>query len=302
MLCYFCSYAQNILQYVVNVRCSFNYAKYGTYSRQKIMRFSRSRIIHTFFILVGLIFLVRLFFIQVMSDVYKMAAERNIIQPVVEYPYRGILYDRNGAFLAYNVPVYDLMVIPKKVKTLVKFFFCVDFGISLQTFDSTLTRAKAYSYVKPSVFIKNLSQERWAKSQDRVVEYLGFFVQVRTIRKYPIAMLANALGYVGEISPQQLTSDTSHYYRQGDLIGISGLEKSYEKFLRGERGIRYYVSDAQGIVRRSFKEGALDQVSVPGKDLKTTIDATLQMYGEQLMKNKLGSIVAIEPKTGEILA
>ena len=246
--------------------------------------------------------LARLFFIQVLSDEHKIAAEKNIIQPVVEYPYRGVIYDRSGTFLAYNVPIYDLMVIPKEVKHLDTIAFCQNFGISLQTFYSVLKKAKAYSYVKPSVFIKNLSQEMWAKTQDCITEHLGFFVQARTVRAYPTATLANTLGYVGEIGSQQLTADTSHYYKQGDVIGISGLEKSYEKFLRGERGIKYHVRDAQGIAQGSFKGGKFDQVSVPGKDLKTTIDAALQMYGEQLMENKLGSIVAIAPQTGEILA
>jgi penicillin-binding protein 2 len=261
----------------------------------------RGYIIQTVFILVGLTFLAKLFFIQVLSDTYKIAAEKNIIQPVVEYPYRGIIYDRHGVFLAYNAPIYDLMVIPKEVKHLDTLAFCQDFGISLQTFDKALKKAQAYSYVKPSVFIKNLSQETWAKTQDHFVEYLGFFVQVRTVRDYPMPILANTLGYVGEIGPQQLTADTSHYYKKGDIVGISGLEKGYEKDLRGERGIKYQVRDAQGIAKGSFKEGAFDQVPVPGKDLKTTIDAALQMYGEQLMENKLGSIVAIAPQTGEIL-
>lgn len=266
------------------------------------MRLQRGYIIHTAFTLVGLIFLVKLLFIQVLSDAYKIAAEKNIIQPIVEHTYRGVIYDRHGVFLAYNVPIYDLMVIPKKVKHLDTLAFCQDFGISLQTFDSALKKAQAHSYVKPSVFIKNISQETWAKTQDHFAAYLGFFVQARTVRAYPMPMLANTLGYVGEVGPQQLTADTSHYYKKGDMVGISGLEKSYEQVLRGERGIKYQVSDAQGIAKGSFKKGAFDQVSVPGKDLKTTIDATLQMYGEHLMENKLGSIVAIAPQTGEILA
>ena len=266
------------------------------------MRSHRSHIIHIVFILVGLIFLTRLFFIQILSDEYKVAAEKNIIQPVVEYPYRGIIYDRDGGLLAYNVPIYDLMVIPKEVSHLDTSAFCQDFGISLQTFNSTLKKVQTYSYVKPSVFIKDLSQETWARIQDHIVEYRGFFVRARAIREYPTVILANTLGYVGEISSQQLTSDASYYYKPGDLIGISGLEKSYEQYLRGKRGIKYQISDARGIVKGSFKGGALDQVSVPGEDLKTTVDASLQMYGEQLMKNKLGSIVAIEPQTGEVLA
>jgi penicillin-binding protein 2 len=258
-------------------------------------------VIHITFISVGLIFLAKLFSIQVLSDAYKLAAERNIVQPVVEYPYRGAIYDRNGAFLAYNIPVYDLMVIPKEVKHLDTSAFCQDFGISLPVFHQLLEKAKVYSYVKPSIFIKNLSQETWAQVQDHAAAYLGFFVQARMVRQYPTPILANTLGYVGEIDAQKLASDSSSYYKQGDMIGISGLEKSYEKVLRGERGMKYQVSNARGIVQGSFKGGALDRVSVPGNDLHITVDASLQLYGEWLMENKLGSIVAIIPQTGEIL-
>ena len=174
------------------------------------MRSHRSDIIHLLVILVGLIFLIKLFFIQVLSDEYELAAARNIIQPVVEYPSRGIIYDRHGAFLAYNAPTYDLMVIPKEIKCLDTSVFCRDFGISLSLFDSAFKKARAYSYVKPSVFIDNISQETWARVQDRIVEYPGFFVRVRTVRAYPHPILANTLGYLREIGPQQLTADTSH--------------------------------------------------------------------------------------------
>lgn len=258
--------------------------------------------IHITFIAIGLVFLAKLFSIQVLSDAYKLAAEKNIVQPVVEYPHRGAICDRHGAFLAYNVPIYDLMVIPKEVKHLDISAFCQDFDISLPTFHRLLEKAKAYSYVKPSVFIKNISQETWAQVQDHVASYLGFFVQVRTVRQYPTPTLANTLGYLGEIDAQQLTSDLLSYYRKGDMIGISGLEKSYEKVLRGECGVRYQVSDARGIVQGSFKGGSFDRASVPGQDLQITVDTSLQAYGEWLMENKLGSIVAIVPQTGEILA
>ncbi len=252
--------------------------------------------------LVGLIFLVKLFYLQVLSDTYKHAAAQNIIQPMVEHPHRGIIYDRHGNLLACNMPIYDLMVIPREVQPIDTAAFCRDFGITLSTFDVAFKKAQAYSYVKPSVFIKNLSQESWARVQDHVSEYPGFFVQVRMVRKYPTPMLANTLGYVSEIGPRQLTKDRSHYYKPGDKIGMSGLEKCYEEILRGEHGVRYQISDVQGITRGQFREGALDRASVPGEDLTTTIDAPLQMYGEQLMANKVGSIVAIEPQTGEIVA
>lgn len=266
------------------------------------MRFHRGHIIHAVFILVGLIFLARLFLLQVTSNGYQRAAEKNIVQPVIEYPYRGAIYDRHGKFLAYNVPIYDLMVIPKQVKGLDAPAFCRDVGIDLPTFNQALQKARHYSHVKPSVFLKNLSQETWAKIQDHFSEYPGFFAQARTSRRYPVPILAHTLGYVGEISAKQLAADTSHSYKQGDMIGISGLEKRYEKVLRGHLGIRYQVSDVKGRGKGPFREGALDRASVPGQDLRVTIDTALQLYGERLMKNKLGSIVAIAPQTGEVLA
>ena len=266
------------------------------------MRFHRGHIIHAAFILVGLIFLAKLFFIQVVSDGYQHAAEKNIIQPIVEYPCRGAIYDRNGAFLVQNVPCYDLMVIPKQVKEFDRLALCQDLGIDLPTFNQALRKAKSYSYVKPSIFLKGLSQETWAKIQDHFSEYRGFFVQARTVRKYPSPILAHTLGYVGEISAKQLAADTSNAYKQGDMIGISGLEKGYESVLRGKVGIQFEVSDVRGRRKGAFRDGALDKASVPGQDLRITIDTALQLYGEQLMKNKLGSIVAIVPQTGEVLA
>lgn len=264
------------------------------------MQLRRSHIIRITFVCVGLTFLIRLFMMQVWSDTYKLAAEKNIIQPVVDQPYRGVIYDRHGQYLVYNVPIYDLMVIPKEVRNLDRASFCQDFGISLQKFNRAFDKAKAYSHVKPSVFFKGLSQETWAKLQDHLTEYPGFFVHVRTVRRYPLNMLAHTLGYVGDVSPQQLAADT--YYKHGDRVGIGGLEKRYERVLRGERGISYQVRDVKGIVQGSFRGGALDYVSVPGKDLKTTLDSKLQLYGEQLMAHKAGSIVAIAPQTGAILA
>lgn len=266
------------------------------------MHAPRSRVIQVVFVLVGFVFVAKLFSIQVLSTRYRLAAEKNMIQRVEEYPYRGIIYDKNGSFLVYNEPIYDLMVVPKVVKRLDTLAFCQDFGMGLRDFERTLAKAKCYSYVKPSILIKNIDHVACAKVQDQLAEYVGFSINARTVRKYPYPMLANTLGYLGEISAAQLASDVAHYYKQGDLVGISGLEKNYEAILRGKRGIQYKITDAKGMEKGSFKDGALDSLSVPGQDLTATIGATLQIYGEQLMKNKAGSIVAIKPSTGEILA
>lgn len=262
----------------------------------------RSRVIQVVFVLVGFVFVVKLFSIQVLSTGYRLAAEKNMIQRVEAYPCRGIICDRNDDFLVYNEPIYDLMVVPKAVKHLDTLAFCQDFGMSLRDFERALTKAKCYSYVKPSILVKNMDHITWAKVQDRLAEYVGFSINVRTVRRYPYPILANTLGYLGEISAKQLASDVAHYYKQGDLVGISGLEQRYEAMLRGRRGIQYIITDASGVEKGSFKGGALDSLAIPGQDLTATIDATLQMYGEQLMKNKVGSIVAIKPSTGEVLA
>ena len=266
------------------------------------MHSPKSYVIQGIVVFVGLIFIAKLFSIQVLNPTYTLAAEKNIIQRVEDYPYRGVIYDRHGNFLVNNEPIYDLLVIPKAIKHLDTLAFCQDFGISLQEFTKSLAKAKRYSYLRSSVLIKNIDHQSLAKAQDRLVEYTGFTIKARTIRCYPYPMLANTLGYLGEINAAQLALDSAHYYRQADLIGISGLEKQYETLLRGKRGLQYKITDAQGQEKGSFKNGALDILPIPGQDLTTTIDGALQGYGEQLMQNKIGSIVAIQPSTGEVLA
>jgi penicillin-binding protein 2 len=264
---------------------------------------SKSYVIKGLIIFSGLLLISKLFFIQVLSAGYRLAAEKNIVQRVTVPPYRGVIYDRNGEFLVYNVPIYDLLVTPKAIKNLDTLAFCQDFDISLAEFNKCLEKAKSYSYVKSSVLIKNIDHLALAKIQDRLGEYRGFTIQARIVRSYPKNMtLANTLGYLGEISAAQLEADTSHYYNRADLIGIHGLEKYYEPVLRGKRGYRYVITDARGQDKGSFKDGALDILPISGKDLTTTVDQGLQQYGEKLMQGKLGSIVAIQPSTGEILA
>ncbi len=225
-----------------------------------------------------------------------------MVQRIEVQPHRGMIYDRNGDFLVYNVPIYDLMVTPKAIKNLDTLALCQDFGINLQTFNKALEKAKNYSYLRSSVFIKDIDHQTLASVQDRLIEYRGFGIKAHTVRSYPYPILANTLGYLGEISAAQLAADTEHYYSQSDLIGISGLEKYYEPLLRGRRGCQYVITDVKGQEKGNFKGGALDVLATPGQDLTITIDRELQYYGEQIMKDKIGSIVAIQPSTGEILA
>ena len=266
------------------------------------MSLSRNHIIKIIFILTGIIFVIKLFFIQVLNQEYRIAAEKNMVQIIDEHPYRGIIYDRNKQILVHNDPVYDLMVVPNEIKNLDTLSFCRTFNVSESYFTNALNKAKKYSRVRPSVLFRSINHIDLASIQDRLADYIGFYIKARMVRKYPNNILANTVGYLGEINSTKLTYDTLNYYKSGDLIGISGLEAEYENSLRGKRGIKYKITDARGHIKGSFKEGNLDISAVPGKDFISTIDSSLQAYGETLLKNKIGSIVAIEPSTGEVLA
>ena len=261
----------------------------------------RRYIVQGAFILVGLVFLIKLFALQIIDKSYSFKAERNIIQEIIEYPFRGLIYDRNKKLVVYNDPIYDLMVVPKDVYIQDTAAFCELLGITPEVFDEKMQLAKGYSSVKPSQFLQKISQEEYASIQDNLFKYNGFFVNSRTIRKYTVPIMANSIGYIGEIDQTQLDNDTTEYYQAGDHIGITGLEKSYEKGLRGERGASFKMVNVRGIEKGSFKNGAYDVASVPGTNLITTIDAELQAYAEKLLEGKRGSIVAIEPSTGEVL-
>lgn len=263
---------------------------------------NRRYIIQGIFILIGVVFLIKLFALQVTDDTYKFKAESNSKLRLVEYPFRGLVYDRNQELLVYNEPIYDLMVIPKDVFIEDTTRFCDLFSITREVFTENMLASRKHSYVKPSAFIKKISHDEYARIQDELYQYKGFYVSPRTVRKYASPMLANEVGYIGEISQNQLDKDSTDYYRSGDHIGISGLEKYYEEALRGERGESHKLVNVRGIQKGSYRDGALDVPPVAGKNLITTIDKELQEYAEWLMEGKRGSIVAIEPSTGEILA
>jgi len=253
-------------------------------------------------VLIAVIYLVKLFSIQVIDDRYATAATDNVVQRVVEYPYRGLVYDRNGELMVYNTPEFDLTVVPKDVDDLDTTLFCKIFEISREEFNEKMTEAKEYSWHKASVFLRQLSNVDLARSEDYLVDFKGFSIQSRTTRAYTEPVMANALGYVSEISKSKLERDTSNYYQQGDYIGQSGLELYYEDVLRGKRGVKFKKKNVHGVDMGSYNDGKLDQPSEPGQNLYTTIDINLQKYGEELMEGKSGSIVAIEPASGEILS
>lgn len=263
---------------------------------------NRRYIIQGIFILIGVVFLVKLFALQVTDDTYKFRAERNSRLRIVEYPFRGLIYDRNNELLVYNEPIYDLMVIPQDVFIEDTTRFCELLDITRETFEENMLAAKRYHRAKPSAFIKKISHTEYAKIQDELYSYKGFHVNPRTVRRYSSSILANEVGYIGEISQNQLDRDTTNYYRSGDHIGLTGLEQYYEKELRGERGAKYKLINVNGIQKGVYKNGAYDTTSIAGRNLITTIDQELQNYAEWLMEGKRGSIVAIEPSSGEILA
>ncbi len=263
---------------------------------------SRKYIVQLIIILVGITFLTKLFSIQVLDTKYAKAANSNIINKVIDYPYRGIIYDRNGELIVYNTPQYNLTVIPNDVKKLDTIKFCEVFEITKEEFDEKINAARRFSYVQPSIFIKMLSNEDLARVQDHLVDFRGFNVQARTTRAYTKPVLSNALGYVSEVSKRQLERDTTNYYQQGDYIGQSGIEAYYEEYLRGRRGVKYKIKNVKGIEKGDFEDGKYDTLSIPGENLTTTIDLRLQEYGKELLEGKAGSIVAIEPSSGEILS
>ncbi|RLD66435.1 MAG: penicillin-binding protein 2 [Bacteroidetes bacterium] len=260
----------------------------------------RKYIVYGFFILVGILFLIRLSYLQLYNDDFKLAADNNTRRDITIYPPRGLIYDRNDNLIVYNEAVFDLMLIPNQLEELDTLTFCNLVGITKEEFKLRIKKAKKYSYRKASFFEKQISKERTAYIQEKLYNYPGFYVQARTLRKYPFPIAAHVLGYIGEVGPKHLEQDD--FYAQGDYVGISGIEKFYEKDLRGVKGVRKLMVDVFNREKGAFHNGIYDINAQNGKNLYTGIDYKLQEYGERLMQNKIGAIVAIEPKTGEIIA
>lgn len=260
---------------------------------------SRRFVIMGIFITVGIIYIIRLLFLQVFDDSYAQLANRNALRFVTQYPARGLIYDRNGELLVYNELVYDLMVTPRQVKDLDTALLCKLVGITNEQFIARMEKAVKYSTYAPSSFEKQISKEDFGPIQEKLFMFSGFFAQSRTLRYYPRSVAAHALGYVGEVNERMI--ENNPYYAKGDYIGMSGLEKYYEDILRGEKGSKITLVDVHNREKGSFQEGKYDTASVAGLNLYSSIDLDLQEYAEKIMKNKRGSIVAIEPETGEIL-
>jgi len=237
---------------------------------------------HIIFGLVGIIYLSQLFYLQVIDDSFKELANDNVIRKITTFPTRGLVFDRNKNLIVTNEPVYDILVTPRLVENIDTNKFCTLLDITKETFDKNLNKAKRYSRYRPSIFIKQISKETYAQFQEYLFQFKGFFPQVRTLRKYPYANASHILGYIGEVSPRQINTENSYY--------------------KLEKGNRYIMVDVHNREQGEFDAGNRDQPSKSGKDINLTIDINLQEYGELLMQNKKGSIVAINPKNGEVLA
>ena len=257
-------------------------------------------------VFIVVVYIIRLFTLQIMSDDYKKNADSNAFLKKVEYPARGVISDRNGRLLVYNQNAYDIMVVMNEEKgRLDTLDFCQSLGITKEYFDERMKQIKdrnknpGYSPFTQQTFMSQLSEKEFSVFQEKIYRYPGFYVRRRSVRQYTTPYAAHVLGDVAEVSQSDIEDDS--YYQLGDYIGKQGVERYYEKQLRGEKGIQILLRDAHGRIQGSYMNGQLDRRPVPGKDLTLSIDVKLQALGERLLEGKIGSIVAIEPSTGEVL-
>ena len=251
-------------------------------------------------LIIGILFISRLFQLQVLNTTYQRLSDNNAILEISDYPERGFIYDRNGKLLVANQAAYDIMIIPENVIPFDTLSFCELIGVSKERLIKSLKKARRYSKRLPSVIVNQISKETYATLQEQMWKYEGFFIQKKSLRDYRIGFGANVLGYVSEVNNNDLKYDD--YYQQGELIGRQGIEKSYEIELRGGKGKRFLQKDRFNRIIGEYKNKTFDVEPKVAKDINLTLDALLQEYGEYLMQNKRGGIVAIEPSTGEILA
>ena len=260
----------------------------------------RKLLLPSLIIIAACLLVLRIFYLQIIDDSLKLKSDNNAIKIKYDYPERGYIYDRNGKLMVANQPSYDIMVIPREIKNLDTLEFCLLLDITKEDFLKRIAKAKVYSPRLPSVFLSQLNKMEFAAFQEKIRKYEGFYFQKRSLRDYQVNFGANIFGFITQVNDKLIAKNP--YYNSGDLIGKQGVEESYEEVLRGIKGVKYYQKDKYNREIGSFKEGKYDTIAVQGEDINLTIDAELQKYGEELMINKRGGIVAIEPKTGEILA
>lgn len=259
----------------------------------------RKFVIIGMFLAVGLVFIARLFYVQILVDKYILSANNNVLRYITQYPARGLIFDRYGKLLVYNEAAYDLMVVPRQAKHVDSAELCRLLGIDKAEYRRRLIKARNYSSYRPSIFEAQITRENYGYLEEKLFRFPGFFVQLRTLRKYSYPIAAHTFGYIGEAGPDLIESNP--YYKPGDYIGVNGIEKSYEELLRGQKGMKIRVVDVLNRDKGSFQGGKYDTLAYAGTDLYSSLDEELQEYGEKLMANKKGSIVAIEPSTGEVL-
>ncbi|WP_195374214.1 MULTISPECIES: penicillin-binding protein 2 [Parabacteroides] len=256
-------------------------------------------------VLLVIVFIIRLFYLQVVENDYKAWADSNAFLKKTLLPSRGIIYDRNGKLLVYNQPAYEVMLIMREVQPFDTLDFCNILSITKEQFEKRIADLKnrqlnpGYSSYVPQVFMNNLSAQECGVLQEKLYKFPGFYIRNRTIRQYEYPYAAHILGNIGEVDRKDIKADD--YYVQGDYSGRAGVERSYEKELRGVKGVEILLRDVHGRIKGKYDEGNSDVAPVSGKNLTLAIDMDLQAYGEKLMKNKVGSIVMIEPSTGEVL-
>ena len=262
----------------------------------------KSLIFKLILLVIFIIISIRLFYLQIYEDKYHELSENNTVHLESVYPSRGIIFDRYDSVIVENKPTYDFYIIPKQFSVRDTTKLLNSFSLSIDEFKNSYERARKYSIYRPSVFYKGMSHSKFASIQSDLYDFKGIFHNPKPTRFYKSPILSHALGYVAEIGPTDLERDTTDYYVLGDLVGLSGVEKAFEDLLRGNKGYKLKLYDVNGMSAGSFNEGLDDVLVANGKNLKLTIDASLQQYIEKLLYGKVGSVVAIEPSTGNILA
>jgi len=261
---------------------------------------NRQLVIKGIFLLIAIIFVSKLFYIQIVNSKYKFSANKNSIRFEVQQPARGLIYDRDSVLIVTNVSSYDLMIIPREVTEMDTLKLCELADLTIEVFRNKLKNATSYSKHKESVFSKQLDIQSAHKINEALNEFSGFYIRTNTTRDYPINTASHTLGFLGEVNQKKL--DTKKYYTKGDLVGISGIEAAYEEELRGEKGMKMILVNVFNRAQGSFNNGEHDTLAIQGKNIVSTLDIELQQYGEKLIQNKIGAIVAIHPSTGEILS
>ena len=268
--------------------------------------FNRKTIIGITISIIAVMYMVQLFNLQIVNKKYRGFADSNAFYKKTLYPSRGAIYDRNGELLVFNQATYDVMMVVREMKNFDTLDFCNTLSIEKETFDEydldmrDKRKNPGYSSYTPQRFMSKLNIREYALLQEKLYKFPGIYIQNRTERQYKLPNMGLILGYIAEVDKNTMVADP--YYSRGDFAGKSGIELSHEVDLRGEKGVEILLRDAHGRIQGKYEDGAHDKLPVSGQDLTLSIDIELQAYGEYLMQNKIGSIIIIEPKTGEILA